>query len=33
MTNKEIKHRVETTSTDDIRFKIETKHWYGYSEP
>lgn len=30
---KEIKHRVETTETDDIRFRIETKHWYGYSEP
>lgn len=30
---KEIKHRVETTATDDIRFRIETKHWYGYSEP
>ena len=30
---KEIKHRVEETATDDIRFRIETKHWYGYSEP
>lgn len=30
---KAIKHRVNTTSTDDIRLKIETKHWYGYSEP
>ena len=30
---KSIKHRVNTTSTDDIRFKVETKHWYGYSEP
>lgn len=29
----EIKHRVETTDTDDVRFRIETKHWYGYSEP
>lgn len=29
----EIKHRVEKTATDDIRFRIETKHWYGYSEP
>ena len=30
---KEIKHRIETTATDDIRFRVETKHWYGYSEP
>ena len=30
---KAIKHRVNTTATDDVRFKIETKHWYGYSEP
>lgn len=29
----EIKHRVETTATNDIRFIIQTKHWYGYSEP
>lgn len=29
----EIKHRIETTATDDIRFRVETKHWYGYSEP
>lgn len=29
----EIKHRVETTNTDDVRFRVETKHWYGYSEP
>lgn len=29
----EIKHRIETTNTDDVRFRIETKHWYGYSEP
>lgn len=30
---KELKHKVETTATDDVRFRIETKHWYGYSEP
>ena len=30
---KEIKHRIETMATDDIRFRVETKHWYGYSEP
>lgn len=29
----EIKNNIETTSTNDVRFKIETKHWYGYSEP
>ena len=29
----EIKRRVKTTVSDDIRFRIETKHWYGYSEP
>ena len=29
----EIKRRVETTAMDDVRFRIETKHWYGYSEP
>lgn len=29
----EIKHRIKTTATDDIRFRVETKHWYGYSEP
>lgn len=30
---KEVKERVEESKTDKIRFKIETKHWYGYSEP
>lgn len=30
---KEIKHKVQKTATDDVRFRIETKHWYGYSEP
>lgn len=24
---------VEKSATSDIRFRIETKHWYGYSEP
>ena len=28
----EIKRRVETTAMDDVRFRIETKNWYGYSE-
>lgn len=29
----EIKHRVKTTVSDNVRFRIETKHWYGYAEP
>ena len=29
----EIKHRVETTNTDDVRVRIETKHWYDYPQP
>ena len=29
---KEIKHRVETTESEDVRFRIETKHRYGYTE-
>lgn len=32
-TLKKIKERVETSETEDIRIKIETKHWYGFSEP
>lgn len=24
---------VKESVTNDIRFRIETKHWYGYSEP
>lgn len=30
---KEIKHKVQKTATDNVRFRIETKHWYGYSYP
>ena len=30
---KELKERVEKSKTENIRFRIETKHWYGYSEP
>lgn len=26
-----IKNKLE--STEEVRFKIETKHWYGYGEP
>lgn len=29
---KKVKERVEASETEDIRIKIETKHWYGYSE-
>ena len=32
-TFKRIKERVEMSETEDIRIKIETKHWYGYAEP
>lgn len=28
-----IKERVKTSEAEEIRIKIETKHWYGYSEP
>lgn len=24
---------IEKSNTSDIRFRVETKHWYGYSEP
>lgn len=30
---KEIKENVDKSETEKMRFKIETKHWYGYSEP
>lgn len=25
-----LKLKIEDSSTEDIRFRIETKHWYGY---
>lgn len=28
-----IKEKVNASVTEDIRLKIETKHWYGFSEP
>lgn len=28
-----VKQQVALSETKDIRIKIETKHWYGYSEP
>ena len=28
-----IKKRLEKTNEKDIRLKIETKHWYGFTEP
>lgn len=30
---KRVKEKVEKTQGDNVRFKVETKHWYGYSEP
>ena len=33
ITLENIKERVETSETENIRIKIETKHWYGFSEP
>lgn len=30
---KNIKDRIEKSETENIRIKIETKHWYGFSEP
>lgn len=30
---KQIKELVDKSETEQIRIKIETKHWYGYSEP
>lgn len=32
-TLKKIKERVETSETEQIRLKVETKHWYGFAEP
>ena len=32
-TLEKIKERVEKSETEEIRFRIETKHWYGFSEP
>ena len=28
---KEIREHVDASNTENIRFRIETKHWYGYS--
>lgn len=33
MNLEKIKKAVEESETDNIRFKIETQHWYGFSEP
>ena len=30
---KELKKKVEDNKADKVRFRIETKHWYGFSEP
>lgn len=29
----EIKKRIEESETKKIRFRVETKHWYGFTEP
>lgn len=29
----ELKEKINKSDTDKIRFRIETKHWYGYTEP
>lgn len=28
-----IKQRIESSETEDVRFIVQTKHWYGFSEP
>lgn len=30
---KEIQERIKDSETEKIRFKVESKHWHGYSEP
>ena len=30
---KKIKKRVKQSETKNIRFRVETKHWYGFTEP
>jgi len=32
ITLEHIKERVKESETENMRFKIETKHWYGYNE-
>jgi hypothetical protein len=28
-----IKNRIQESESEKIRFRVETKHWYGFSEP
>lgn len=28
-----LKEKIKKSDTEKIRFKIETKHWYGFTEP
>lgn len=28
-----IKKRIDKSTSEDIRVKIQTKHWFGYTEP
>ena len=30
---KKLKEKIIKSDANKVRFKIETKHWYGYSEP
>ncbi len=30
---KELKRKVQRNCKNEVKFKIETKHWYGYREP
>ena len=29
----DLKEKIKKSDTDKIRFRIETKHWYGFTEP
>ncbi len=29
----ELKEKINKSDTEKIRFRVETKHWYGYAEP
>ena len=28
-----LKEKIKKSDTEKIRFKVETKHWYGFTEP
>lgn len=29
----ELKEKIKKSDTEKIRFRVETKHWYGFTEP